>query len=326
MQWLDVEKNSRATATILRQQPSRLNEYQRCAALRMTVEITMLIHTDEDTSRFITIDEPGLENFQLHYNDAGSGPAVIMLHGGGPGASGWSNFYKNIDHFVDHGFRVLLLDCPGFHKSDELVSDQVRPLLNARAVKGLMDGLGIERAHLLGNSLGGATALHFALEFPERLDRLVLMGPGGLGHSIMQANPQEGIRHMIKLYKQPSYAHFESMLEVFVYNPAAITEELRQGRWANSQARPNHLSNFLRCVALSPIATWDMMARAHQIQHPTLITWGRDDRFVPIDHGLRLLHTLGKAELHVFSQCGHWAQWEHAPAFNELVINFLKRA
>lgn len=285
----------------------------------------MKTHTEADTSRFITINEPGLENFKLHYNDAGSGPAVIMLHGGGPGASGWSNFYKNFDHFVAQGYRVLLPDCPGFNKSDELVSGEVRPLLNARAVKALMDALGIERAHLVGNSLGGATALHFALEYPDRLDRMVLMGPGGLGPSIVQPNPQEGIRHMIKLYKEPSYANFENMLEVFVYDPSAITEELRKGRWENIQARPNHLGNFLKCVALSPISTWDMMARAHQIKHKTLLTWGRDDRFVPIDHGLRLLHTLGNAELHVFSQCGHWAQWEHAPVFNELVVNFLKR-
>ena len=283
-------------------------------------------HTETDTSRLIIINEPGLENFSLHYHDAGSGPAVIMLHGGGPGASGWSNFYRNIDHFVAQGFRVLLLDCPGFNKSDELVSDQVRPLLNARAVKGLMDGLGIAQAHLVGNSLGGATALHFALEFPERLARLVLMGPAGMGHSIMQPNPQEGIRHMIRLYKEPSMANFEAMLEVFVHDPSALTPELRQGRLANIEARPEHLSNFLKCVTLSPIATWDVSARVHQIKHPTLVTWGRDDRFVPIDNGLRLINALSNSELHVFARCGHWAQWEHAPVFNQLVCSFLQRA
>src|SRR5690606_23744550 len=92
-------------------------------------------HTESETSQFVTIDEPGLPNFKLHYNDAGHGDAVVMLHGGGPGASGWSNFYKNIDDFVASGFRVILLDCPGFNKSGEIVSDVPRPLLNARAVK-----------------------------------------------------------------------------------------------------------------------------------------------------------------------------------------------
>jgi len=280
-------------------------------------------HTEAETSRFVTINEAGLENFQLHYNDAGQGEAVVMLHGGGPGASGWSNFYKNVDFFVDAGYRVLLLDCPGFNKSGEIVTEVVRPLLNARAVKGLLDALGIAKAHLVGNSLGGATALHFALEFPERLDRLVLMGPAGMGHSVMQPNPQEGIRHMIKLYREPSYQNFVNMLEVFVFDPSAITEELRQGRWSNIESRPAHLRNFLASTELAPIAGWDVSARAKHIAHKTLVTWGRDDRFVPIDNGLRLIHTLADAQLHVFSRCGHWAQWEHAPAFNELVTRFL---
>lgn len=281
-------------------------------------------HTESETSQFVTIDEPGLPNFKLHYNDAGHGDAVVMLHGGGPGASGWSNFYKNIDDFVASGFRVILLDCPGFNKSGEIVSDVPRPLLNARAVKGLLDNLDIHKAHLVGNSLGGATALHFALEFPDRLDRMILMGPAGMGHSFVQPNPQEGIRHMIRLYREPSYPNFENMLDVFVFDPSAITEELRQGRWANIQSNPAHLRNFLASTEKAPIASWDVAARAHAIGHKTLVTWGRDDRFVPIDNGLKLINTLKNAELHVFSRCGHWAQWEHAAAFNRLVTNFLK--
>lgn len=281
--------------------------------------------TEAETSQFVTVNAPGLENFRLHFNDAGKGSAVVMLHGGGPGASGWSNFYKNIDAFVAAGFRVLLLDCPGFNKSDEIVSAMVRPLLNAHAVKALLDHLGIDKAHLVGNSLGGATALHFALEYPEHLNRLVLMGPAGMGHSSLQPNPQEGIRKMIKLYKQPSYENFVDMLDVFVYDPDAITEELRQGRWKNIESNPAHLRNFLASTAQAPITDWDVSARVHQIKHKTLVTWGRDDRFVPIDNGLRFINLAADAQLHVFSQCGHWAQWEHADAFNQLVTGFLQQ-
>ncbi len=280
-------------------------------------------YTEVATSKFVTINEPGLERFKIHYNEAGNGEAVVMLHGGGPGASGWSNFYKNIGHLADAGFRVILLDCPGFNKSGEIVSDVVRPLLNARAVKGVLDTLKIDKAHLVGNSLGGATALHYALEFPERLDRLVLMGPAGMGHSFMQPNPQEGIKHMIKLYREPSYQNFVNMLEVFVFDPSAITEELRKGRWANIESNPAHLKNFLASTELAPIAGWDVSARVKNIAHKTLVTWGRDDRFVPIDSGLKLINSLVDAQLHVFSRCGHWAQWEHADSFNRLVKDFL---
>jgi 2-hydroxy-6-oxo-6-phenylhexa-2,4-dienoate hydrolase len=280
--------------------------------------------TESGTSKFVTINEPGLENFTIHFNDAGSGPTVAMLHGGGPGASGWSNYYRNIEALVGAGYRVLLIDSPGFNKSGEIVMSAPRNLLNARATKGVLDALGIQKAHLVGNSMGGASALSFALEFPDRLDRLVLMGPGAQGPSIIQPQPGEGIKRMFKLYAQPTYENFEAMLEVFVYDPQAITPELRQGRWNNIESNLNHLKNFVESSKLCPVTTWDLSARFPQIFHKTLITWGRDDRFVPLDHGLRMINTLQDARLHILPQCGHWAQWEHAEEFNRLVIDFLK--
>lgn len=284
----------------------------------------MTTFTEASTSRYETINEPGLENFKLHFNDAGTGETVVMLHGGGPGASGWSNYYRNLPAFVEAGYRVILLDCPGFNKSDEIVSDIPRPLFNARAVKGLLDKLGIEKAHLVGNSLGGASTLRFALEFPERLDRMILMGPAAAGHSIFVPTPGEGIKKMMKLYREPSYQNFQEMLDVFVFNPAAITEELRQGRWSNIESRPQHLKNFVACNEKSPTPSWDVSSRLGGVKHKTLVTWGRDDRFVPIENGLRLTHLLQDAQLHVFPRCGHWAQWEHADSFNALTLNFLK--
>lgn len=284
----------------------------------------MATYTETTTSRFETINEPGLENFKLHFNEAGTGEAVVMLHGGGPGASGWSNYYRNIQAFADAGYRVILLDCPGFNKSDEIVSDIPRPLFNARAVKGLLDRLGIEKTHLVGNSLGGASTLRFALEFPERLDRMILMGPAAAGHSIFQPTPGEGIKKMMKLYREPSYQNFLEMLDVFVFNPAAITEELRRGRWNNIEGRLQHLKNFVACNEKSPTPSWDVSSRLGSVKHKTLVTWGRDDRFVPIENGLRLTHLLHDAQLHVFPRCGHWAQWEHADSFNALTLNFLK--
>lgn len=281
-------------------------------------------YTEAGTSNYLVIDEPGLSNFRLHYNEAGQGEAVIMLHGGGPGASGWSNYYKNIEPLADAGFRVILLDCPGFNKTDEVVTDTQRGLLNARAVKGLMDGLSIEKAHLVGNSMGGATALNFALEFPDRLDRLVLMGPAGMGKSLLQPNPQEGLRHMFRLYSDPTPANFAEMLNVFVFDPSAITEELRQDRWNNIRSRPEHLKNFVASSKVTPVTAWDVVDQVHKIPNKTLVTWGRDDRFVPLDNGLKLINFMPDAQLHVFSRCGHWAQWEHADAFNRLVIDFFR--
>jgi len=279
--------------------------------------------TEASTSKHVAVTEGNLSGFKIHYNEAGQGEVVIMLHGGGPGATGWSNFNRNIGSFVDAGYRVILPDCPGFGKSDEIVSDVQRGLLNAQAIKGLLDALGIQKVHLIGNSMGGATALNFALEYPDRLDKLILMGPGGLGPSLMQPNPQEGIKRMMRLYGQPTWENFNAMLEVFVFDQGALTEELRKGRWANIEGNLQHLKNFVTSFQRATLASWDVSHRVPQIKHRTLVTWGRDDRFVPLDHGLKLINLLQDAQLHVFSRCGHWVQFEHAAEFNRLVLDFL---
>lgn len=284
----------------------------------------MTQYTETETSKFVKINAPGLDHFDIHFNDAGTGETIVMLHGGGPGASGWSNYYRNFDFFTERGYRVILVDCPGFNKSGEIIPDIPRGLMNAHAIKGLIDALGIDKVHLVGNSLGGASALNFALEYPGQLGRLILMGPAGMGHSLMQPNPQEGIKKMIQLYAAPSYEHLLELLGVFVYDPSLISEELRKGRWDNIDRSRAHLENFLASTKLISFDSWDVSARVKDIPHKTLVVWGRDDRFVPLDNGLKLINSMPDAQLHIFSKCGHWAQWEHAEDFNRLVLSFLK--
>lgn len=283
--------------------------------------------TRESTSRFVQVTEGPLKNFRIHYNDAGSGEAVVMLHGSGPGASGWSNFHRNVEPLVQAGYRVLLVDSPGWSDSDPIVVDSgSRVVHNAAAVKGVLDALGIAKAHLIGNSMGGTSAMQFALDFPERLDKLIVMGGGGVGQSLFVPMPPEGIKLISTLYRQPTFDNLKRMLDVFVYDTSALTEELVQGRLKSMMENEDHLRNFVRSADSNPrhLAT-DLTSRLAEIKARTLITWGRDDRFMPLDSGLRLLWSLSDAELHVFSKCGHWAQWEHAAKFNRLVIGFLQQ-
>ncbi|WP_027819429.1 alpha/beta fold hydrolase [Paraburkholderia bannensis] len=283
----------------------------------------MTAWTEDNTSRFAQIDEGGLK-LRIHYNDAGKGEAVVMLHGSGAGASGWSNFHRNVDAFVDAGYRVILPDCPGWNKSDPVVCDKgSRAVLNATALKGLLDSLDIDRAHVIGNSMGGANALAFALASPERLGKMVIMGGAGVGPSLFQPMPLEGIKLLFALYKAPTMENLRKMLNVFVFDPSALTDELVRQRYESMMEHPEHLENFVKSFELNPNWLPDVSGRLAEIKAPTLITWGRDDRFVPLDSGLRLLWGLQDAELHVFSRCGHWAQWEHAEKFNRLVLDFL---
>lgn len=285
----------------------------------------MTVYTEAATSRFCRVKEGELDA-RIHYNDAGNGEAVIMMHGSGPGASGWSNFHRNVEAFVAAGYRVILPDSPGWNKSDPIVvKSGSRAVINAAAVKGLMDQLDIPKAHLVGNSMGGVNALAFALAYPERLGKMVIMGGGGVGQSLFVPMPLEGIKLLFGLYRQPTLENLKKMLDVFVFDPSALTPELIQGRMDNMMRHKEHLENFVASFDANPKQFPDMSPRLAEIGAPTLVTWGRDDRFVPLDSGLRLTWGLQDAEMHIFSRCGHWAQWEHADKFNRLVIDFLKR-
>jgi 2-hydroxy-6-oxonona-2,4-dienedioate hydrolase len=126
----------------------------------------------EQTSRFVRIEDGG-RPFNVHYNDVGDGErVVVMLHGSGPGATAWGNFNRNIDAVVDAGFRVLLIDFPGWGQSDPVVCAESRSDFNARVVKALIDQLQIERITPIGNSMGAHSAVAFALDYPQNLDKL----------------------------------------------------------------------------------------------------------------------------------------------------------
>jgi 2-hydroxy-6-oxonona-2,4-dienedioate hydrolase len=278
------------------------------------------------TSRTVAIDEGTLQNFKIHYHDIGTGEVVVMLHGSGPGASAWGNFNRNAQAFAAAGHRVLLVDQPGWGRSDPIVVENGNRIpINAAAVKGLLDALKIEKVHLVGNSMGGTSAIQFALDHPARCDKLVLMGGGAGGQSLFVPMPPEGIKLLFSVYRQPTLENLKRMMGVFVFDPKSVTEELVQARFQGMQEQTEHIANFVRSMDANPkhlIA--DLSARLGEVKSKSLVVWGRDDRFVPLDASLRLVWGLPDAQLHIFSRCGHWAQWEHAEAFNRLTLDFLK--
>lgn len=286
-----------------------------------------LTFTEAETSRFVRIRDGELE-LNIHYNDCDPGntrETVVMLHGSGPGASGWANFNRNITPMVEAGYRVILMDCPGWSKSDSIVSAGSRSNLNARVLAGLVEALGLEKIHILGNSMGGHSAVAFALDNPGKVGKLVLMGGGTGGASPFAPMPTEGIKLLNGLYKEPTIENLKKMMNVFVFDASDLTEELFQTRLGNMLKRQDHLENFVKSLALNPKQFPDFGPRLGEILAPTLVIWGRNDRFVPMDAGLRLLAGIPNSELHVFNNCGHWAQWEHADNFNALVLQFLAR-
>lgn len=281
------------------------------------------VYTAENTSNMAHVVVDG-QPMALHYNDIGSGAnTIIMMHGSGPGASGWANFNRNITPFVEAGYRVILLDSPGWSKSSPVVCEGSRSDLNASALLALMDALDIPKAHLVGNSMGGHSVVAFTLRYPERVGKLVLMGGGTGGPSQFVPMPTEGIKLIQKLYREPTIENLKAMMQIFVYDTSHLTDALFQARLDNMLNNREHLDNFVKSAQLNPKQFPDYGHRLHEIEADTLVVWGRDDRFVPMDIGLRLIRGIPKAQLHVFNQCGHWAQWEHADTFNRMTLDFL---
>jgi len=271
--------------------------------------------TEEATSKFVQAGP-----IKLHYHEAGRGPTLIMIHGGGPGAGGWSNYRRNVDHFAER-FHVILPDLPGFAKSDKPKIESGLLAYMAKSIRDLMDALDIPHAHFIGNSLGGGTTLKFALEYPGRAQRLVLMGAPGL--PIFTPMPSEGIRHLLEYYEAPgpSMEKLRAFLNVMVYDTSALTDQLIKERYAAS-IQPDLVANPIlsRSRPLFPEPLWKDFAK---IKHRTLLVWGRDDRTVTLDNSFLMLNQLPDVRLHVFGKCGHWAQWEKAAEFNRLVADFL---
>ena len=281
--------------------------------------------TEAETSRFVTVARDGTD-YRVHYNDCDpgtGGEVVVMLHGSGPGATSWANFNRNIEPLTDAGYRVLLLDCPGWGKSDAIVCDSSRSDLNAFFLKGLVDALGLSKVHLIGNSMGGHSATAFTLTHPGFVGKLILMGGGTGGVSPFTTMPTEGIKLLQGLYRDPTIENLRKMMDVFVFDPSDMTDELFQARLANILARRDHLENFTKSMAVNPKQYPDFGPRLGAITADTLILWGRNDRFVPMDTGLRLVAGIPNSQLHIFNNCGHWVQWEHADRFNRLVLDFL---
>jgi 4,5:9,10-diseco-3-hydroxy-5,9,17-trioxoandrosta-1(10),2-diene-4-oate hydrolase len=274
----------------------------------------------EGTSRRIAT-----RNYQLHYHEAGEGPVLVMLHGSGPGVSAWSNFRGNLPTFARH-FRTILLDMPGFGRSELPPLDRLYPEIAAEATREFLDALGIEKASLLGNSMGGYAVAEFALAYPQRVDRLVLMGPAGLAVSTFNPTHSEGSHRLADFLADPSRASMVSWVETMVSDIACVDDELIDERTRNALA-PGVIDNTLSIFATfgqfpAERPPW---TRASQITAPTLITWGRDDNMLRVEGAFLSFAQMPDVELHLFGRCGHWAQVERKPEFERLVVEFLTR-
>lgn len=252
-------------------------------------------------------------------HDVGTGPPLLMLHGSGPGVSAWANWRSTIPQLSPR-FRVLAPDLAGFGYTRVPVDMEYGRGVWLRQIVDLLDALDVERTSVVGNSFGGSMALALAIEHPERVDRLVLMGSVGVPFELT-----DGLDEVWGY--QPSIESMGRLMrETFAYDPTFVTDELVRMRFEAS-ARPGAQQAFSSMFP-APRQRWvDALAHDEEavrtITRPTLLVHGRDDRVVPLTTTMTLLEWIDDSRAHIFGRCGHWTQIERAFEFSALVAAFL---
>lgn len=258
---------------------------------------------------------------RVHLHEAGEGPLLLLIHGGAPGAYGWGNFGQNVAAFAER-FRTVVVDLPGYGKSDKPVIHGGRYSFYAKVFAALVHALGEERAHVVGMATGGAAAIAMAADHAGELDRLVLVSSAG-GVPLFTPTPSEGQRIIRDYYagEGPSREKMRSYLEMMMSDRSLITDELVEERYLASVA-PDFMAQAPEGRG-EPAVNESLWNRLHEIAARTLVVWGRDNRIQGYDNALFMLNRIPDVEIHVYGRTGLWVPFERARRFESLVTGFL---
>ena len=261
------------------------------------------------------------QGLSIHYTDhhaTGSElGTLVFIHGSGPGASGWSNFKHNIAAFQTAGYRCVVYDQWGYGQTDKPTDIDHTLEFFVDGLVALLDALGLHGVTLVGNSLGGAVALGLALKHPERVQKLILMAPGGI-ESREDYFAMEGIQTMVKHpMGSPEFTRdvLAKLLTLLVYDADIVDEELIDERWTTLQTQNSHV--------LATMAIPDLSGQVSQLNHPILVFWGTEDKFCPASGVWKMLKGGGQVQAELLNHCGHWVMTEYPELFNTRSLEFL---
>jgi pimeloyl-ACP methyl ester carboxylesterase len=255
---------------------------------------------------------------RTNYLEAGSGNThVVLVHGSGPGVTSYANWRGVLPALGEH-FHVVAPDMVGFGYSDRPEGVQYSLDTWADQTLGVMDALGIEKAHLVGNSFGGGIALRLATRHPDRVNKMVLMGSMGVDFELT-----EGLDAVWGY--DGTLEGMKKVMGYFAYDKSLTSGDLAQARYEGA-TQPGFQEAFSSMFP-APRQRWvDSMAVPEKeisaLPHRTLIVHGREDKVIPLSNSYKLEELLDNADLAVFSHCGHWSMIERRDDFNRLVRDF----
>ena len=272
-----------------------------------------------ETSQYHEVTPQRLIHYTDHAPLGASNGTAIFIHGSGPGASGWSNFKHNVSAFQEAGYRCIVYDQWGYGKTSKPQDVDHTLDFFVDGLVSLMDSADVTNAVLVGNSLGGAVALGLALRHPERVEKLILMAPGGI-ESREDYFSMPGIQAMVKYpMGSPEFTKevLAQLLTQLVYDPVNVDDELVDERWATLETQNAHVLATMQIPDLS-----DQLA---SIDINTLVFWGTEDRFCPASGTWKILQMKGNVQAELVNYCGHWVMSEYPELFNERCLSFLSK-
>ncbi|MGE8154056.1 alpha/beta fold hydrolase [Pseudomonas vancouverensis] len=267
-----------------------------------------------------------LDDWRVSYSVYGSGPALILLHGGSPGTSGDAYYSRNIVGLAKK-FTLYVIDFPGWGKSSKNllpIGQWVNPLeMGGEVISKFIDELSLERPHLLGSSFGASAALYHAIKKPEATGKIVLVSPGG-GRMVGQPYSEPVVK-LVTYYMGdgPTKTKFTSLNNTLTYNADVFTAEELERRFELS-CDPEIIANPpLRMPTNSlaaPLLCDDR--RLERLENDVLLLWGRQDQVQPLEC-MESFQGIRNKDVVIMNRCGHLPNMEYPERFNSLVTGFL---
>jgi len=274
---------------------------------------------EELNEKYVTV-----EGTSIRYIARGTGPSVLLIHGFGEFLEVW---FFNVPALSEY-FTVYAMDLPGHGQSEEPGSAYTLAFCT-RFVTGFMDAMGIQHASLVGHSLGGQICLGVTTDFPDRVDKLILVDSGGFSQEASLIYRLATLPLLGDIMIRPTVkAAIRAGIKRRFYNPELVSEE-----WVDlsyGYMRMPKMKDTLLNIVRSNITIKGMRPevvvtnKLHLVRPPTLLIHGRQDTTNPVQYAQNAGNLIPRARLKVFDECGHNPHLEKALEFNEAVLAFLR--